>query len=376
MTKALVLGLCFAFGVRLQVEAAGNRPSADGCAFRGIWTVEDGALICSVWNISTNRCLLPFSHSGKWQCWSEVLYRLHELDFPMLKNEGLRDEWFSKRSPFSVYYPDDDDIILFPLNPVGNSSELMKNQCVTKSISMDSVMLKSAKRQLETPKGEPLVTVTLDIWYVPAPIGDQKQFITETVRLFPSPRNGMCADLSIPFHESGPQTNRPSTNASFLASTIWFSGPSENIHLPETAIVGDLAASFDRAPQIELRLATDDTNGNPIVLEFGTISEHRVIKSGDLVLCVAVSTNQIDRIVGKKDEVCWTTNSVESIDPGSLRGVQIVADENAPVASLFGLNLPVCFSQEAPCWILVGPDVSAESFPEVLTEGTQKEWNP
>ena len=170
------------------------------------------------------------------------------------------------------------------------------------------------------------------------------------------------------------------TDNCFVSESMCFSCPesvpSETRRLPMTAVVGDLAASFDRAPQIRLRLATDDTNGNPIVLEYGTISEHRVIKSGDLVLCVAVSTNQIDRIVGKKDEVCWTTNSVKSIDPGNLRGVQVVADENAPLADLLGLDLPVGFSPDDPCWILVGSDVSAESFPEALTEGAQKEWNP
>lgn len=151
--------------------------------------------------------------------------------------------------------------------------------------------------------------------------------------------------------------------------------PSETIRLPGTASVGDLATAFDRAPQIRIRLAKDDTQERSLVLEFGAVSEHRVLKSGDLVLCVAVSTNQIKRILANSDEVGWTTNSVESIDPGRLRGVQIVADDNAKLADLLGLDFPVVFSPDDPCWILVGPDVSAESFPETLTEGGQTEWN-
>ncbi len=192
-----------------------------------------------------------------------------------------------------------------------------------------------------------------------------------------------CKDSRQPvFHELFPSVNSTDDKIDncFVMELMYFSCPasipSETICLPETAIVGDLAASFDRAPQIELRLAMDDTHGKSLVLEFGTVSEHRILKSGDLVLCVAVSTNQIKRILAKWDEVGWTTKSVESIDPGSLRGVQIVADENAPLADLRGLDLPVVFSPDDPCWILVGPDVSAESFPEALTEGAQKEWNP
>ncbi len=166
----------FVFGFLLAGGLTWSFANADESVFRGIWNVDGTNLVCSVWNCSTNRCLLPFSRSGEWFCWIETEYRLHELDFPEIEDADLGDSWCRHSTSIVVCSPQDPDIGLFPLEPIGKSSATATNVCIVKRFPLDSVvMVKSACRQLETPEEPSLFIVKLHIWYLSSTIETKEE---------------------------------------------------------------------------------------------------------------------------------------------------------------------------------------------------------
>lgn len=161
----------FVFGFLLAGGLTWSFANADESVFRGIWNVDGTNLVCSVWNCSTNRCLLPFSRSGEWFCWLEAEYRLHELDFPEIKDANLGDTWCRHSTSIVGCSPQDPDIGLFPLEPIGKSSAAATNVCIVKRFPLDSVVkVKSAVRQLETPEEPSFFVVRLHVWYLSSSI--------------------------------------------------------------------------------------------------------------------------------------------------------------------------------------------------------------
>ncbi len=189
MTKRYVLDIFVLIGFTWSFA------NAEESTFRGTWTMDGEELVCSVWNCSTNRCLLPFSRSGEWFCWLEVDYRLHELDFPEIKDIGLADAWCRHSTSIVGCSPQDPDIGLFPLEPSGQSSAIATNACIVKRFPLDSiVMVKSAIRQLETPEEPSLFIVKLYVRYLSSTIETKEEldpnifWSKETILL--QPRDG------------------------------------------------------------------------------------------------------------------------------------------------------------------------------------------
>ena len=153
------------FGFLFLGLFAGSFARADDAVFRGTWNVDGTNLVCTVWNCSTNRCLLPFSRSGDWFGWLKVEYRLSELDFPGIQETELADAWCSDGTGMVICSPHDPDIVLVPLNPSGNAS-ISTNECIVKRFPLNPVAVKSATRQLQAPDDASLFVARLKTLYL------------------------------------------------------------------------------------------------------------------------------------------------------------------------------------------------------------------